>query len=356
MSNQDSAPLEGLRVLEMARILAGPWIGQTLADLGADVIKVESAAGDDTRQWGPPWIDDGENPSAAYFHACNRNKRSITADFKSAEGRERIAQLADRADVLLENYKRGGLKAYRLDADSLRARNPKLIYCSVTGFGQDGPYASRAGYDFMIQGMSGIMDLTGVQQRLKTGQGQHIDMSLFDCMTGVLANQAMNFLSSGESPSRMGNQHPNIAPYQTFPTQDNAWVIIAVGNDKQFQRLCTALGCTELAQDSRFQSNASRVANRQSLTPLLTCATQRHTKAELLQMLETAVVPAGPINTVAEVFNDPQFVHRKMQIAPGGIPGTRTPIMMSESKLKLDKPAPKLGEHDDSTVDELWPV
>lgn len=385
MSAPASAPLSGLRVLELARILAGPWIGQTLADLGADVIKVESAGGDDTRQWGPPWVGEGEDETAAYFHGCNRNKQSITADFRTQEGRERVAQLADRADVLVENFKVGGLVAYQLDADSLRARNPRLIYCSVTGFGQDGPYAHRAGYDFMIQGMSGIMDLTGepdgepqkmgvafadiftglysviaiqaaLQQRVQTGRGQHIDMSLFDCMTGVLANQAMNFLASGESPKRLGNRHPNIAPYQTFPTRDDAWIIIAVGNDAQFQRLCTALDCQDIKNDSRFQSNAQRVSHRETLATLLSEYTARWSKAELLDKLELAVVPAGPINSVAEVFDDPQFVHRGMKISPDGVAGVRTPIRMSEGTLNLNRRAPELGEHNAATVDELWPV
>ncbi|MBL8583340.1 MAG: CoA transferase, partial [Rhizobiaceae bacterium] len=276
-------PLAGLKVIELARILAGPWIGQTLADLGADVIKVESPEGDDTRKWGPPWIDVGDDHSAAYFHACNRGKRSVVVDFSKPAGQETIRRLVGGADVLIENFKVGGLKKYGLDYETLSAVNPRLIYCSITGFGQDGPYASRAGYDFMIQGMGGIMDLTGepagepqkigvafadiftgvygvvavqaaLLQRERTGLGQHIDMALFDTMTGVLANQAMNFLASGVAPRRLGNAHPNIAPYQTFAVSDGH-LIVAVGNDQQFARFCAVLGVDALAQDARFATN-----------------------------------------------------------------------------------------------------
>ena len=279
--------LAGLKVVELARILAGPWIGQTLADLGAEVIKVESPEGDVTREWGPPWIDVEGERSAAYFHACNRGKRSIVVDFSTAEGQETIRRLVAGADVLIENFKVGGLKKYGLDYESLAAINPRLVYCSVTGFGQDGPYASRAGYDFMIQGMSGIMDLTGAPdgepqkigvafadiftgvygvvaiqaallQRERTGRGQHIDMALLDTMTGVLANQAMNFLASGIAPKRLGNAHPNIAPYQTFAVADGH-LIVAVGNDQQFSRFCKVLGLDELPADPHFATNRARV-------------------------------------------------------------------------------------------------
>lgn len=371
----NEAPLTGIKVLELARILAGPWIGQTLSDLGADVIKVESPQGDDTRQWGPPWIDiDGER-SAAYFHACNRGKQSIVVDLKSEEGRQRILALVAEADVLIENFKVGGLKQYGLDAETLCAQFPSLIYCSVTGFGQTGPYANRAGYDFMIQGMSGIMDLTGepdgqpqkigvafadiftglygviaiqaaLLQRQTSGTGQHVDLSLFDCMTGVLANQSMNFLASGQSPSRMGNRHPNIAPYQTFPVSDGH-LIIAVGNDGQFLRLCQLLELDELSTDERFISNAARVRHRDALEQLLSARTALWLKDPLLLALEKSVVPAGPINTVADVFADPQFIARAMKIAPDGIPGVRTPIRFSDSQLNLSQRAPKLGEHDE---------
>lgn len=369
------APLSGIKVLELARILAGPWIGQTLADLGAQVIKVESPQGDDTRQWGPPWIDvDGER-SAAYFHACNRGKQSIVVDLKSEAGRERVMALAAEADVLVENFKVGGLEQYGLDARAMGQRFPSLIYCSVTGFGQDGPYARRAGYDFMIQGMSGIMDLTGepdgepqkigvafadiftglygviaiqaaLLQRQATGKGQHVDLSLFDCMTAVLANQSMNYLASGDSPTRMGNRHPNISPYQTFPVSDGH-LIIAVGNDTQFERLCRLLELPGLPSDERFRGNADRVRHRDELESLISARTRLWQRDALLDALEQAVVPAGPINRVSDVFADPQFIARGMKIEPDGIPGVRTPIRFSDSKLELTRRAPKLGEHDE---------
>ena len=373
--------LTGVRVVELARILAGPWIGQTLADLGADVVKIESPEGDDTRRWGPPFIDTEGERAAAYFHGCNRGKRSIVADFASERGREIVRRLAARSDVLIENFKVGGLKKFDLDYDSLRPLNPRLIYCSVTGFGQTGPYAERAGYDFLIQGMSGYMDVTGepdgepqkvgvavcdlfaglygaiaieaaLIERERTGRGQHIDLALFDTMGAMLANQAMNYLASGVSPRRMGNAHPNIAPYQTFPAADG-WVIVAVGNDGQFVRLCAALGLEGLAADARFSTNAARVANRAELTRELTAKTRLKGRAELLAALERAVVPAGPINTVADLFADPQFVARGMRIDPEGIPGVRSPIVMSESPLSLARRSPKLGEHDSDILREI---
>jgi len=368
------APLNGLRVLELARILAGPWIGQTLADLGANVIKVESPEGDDTRQWGPPFIERDGDRSAAYFHACNRGKRSVVADFRNEDDLALVRRLASEADVVVENFKVGGLAKFGLDHASLSAANPGLVYCSVTGFGQDGPYAARAGYDFLIQGMGGIMDLTGdpagepqkvgvafadiftglysviaiqaaLAERAATGKGRHIDMALLDCMTGVLANQAMNYLASGVTPHRLGNAHPNITPYQTFETADG-WLIIAVGNDAQFGRLADALGLDGLAADPRFSSNAARIENRDALAALLTEKTRTWTRDELLAALEKAVVPAGPINTVADVFADPQIVHRGMRIEPGGIPGVRTPISFAGvPAITSDRPSPKLGEH-----------
>ncbi|MBB3999246.1 crotonobetainyl-CoA:carnitine CoA-transferase CaiB-like acyl-CoA transferase [Aureimonas pseudogalii] len=333
MDAKGPPPLRGLRVVELARILAGPWMGQTLADLGADVIKVESPAGDDTRTWGPPFVERGDERSAAYFHACNRGKRSITADFASQDGRDLVRRLAATADVLIENFKVGGLQRYGLDYESLKAANPRLVYCSVTGFGQDGPAAHRAGYDFMIQGMSGIMDLTGdpdrepqkigvafadiftglygvvaiqaaLWQRETTGVGQHVDMALFDCMTGVLANQAMNYLVSGTAPRRLGNAHPNIAPYQTLPVTDGH-VIVACGNDGQFARLTAILGLAELATDPAFATNAARVANREALTARLQERTSAWCRDDLLSALEAAGVPGGPINSVADVFADP---------------------------------------------------
>ncbi|PWL17881.1 CoA transferase [Falsochrobactrum shanghaiense] len=374
-------PLAGLKVIELARILAGPWVGQTLSDLGADVIKVESPEGDDTRQWGPPFLDVEGEKSAAYFHACNRGKRSVRADFRTDEGRALVRQLIADADVVIENFKYGGLDKYRLDYESLKAVNPRLIYCSITGFGHSGPYAERAGYDFMIQGMGGIMDLTGepdrepqkigvafadiftglysvigIQSALimreRTGKGQHIDMALFDCMSAVLANQAMNYLASGVTPKRMGNAHPNIAPYQTLPVADG-YFIIACGNDGQFAKLATLLGVDALAQDERFVTNAARVANRSALSALLEEKTRQWRRDDLLAELARIGVPAGPINTVADVFADPQFIARGMKIDPQGIPGLRTPIRFSDAELKLEKRSPKLGEDEEAILAEL---
>ncbi|MCD4511591.1 CoA transferase [Brucella pseudogrignonensis] len=368
-----NTPLAGLKVIELARILAGPWVGQTLSDLGADVIKVESPEGDDTRTWGPPFIEVEGEKSAAYFHACNRGKQSIIADFRSDEGRELVRKLVADADVVIENFKLGGLDKYGLDYESLKAINPRLIYCSITGFGHTGPYAERAGYDFMIQGMGGIMDLTGepdgqpqkigvafadiftglysviaIQSALimreRMGKGQHIDMALFDCMSAVLANQAMNYLASGVSPKRMGNAHPNIAPYQTLPVSDG-YFIIACGNDGQFAKLTALLGIGEIARDSRFLTNASRVANRDALTAMLEERTTQWLRDDLLAALAKAGVPAGPINTVEDVFADPQFIARQMRIDPDGVPGLRTPIRFSDAELKLDRRSPKLGEY-----------
>ncbi|WP_170334790.1 CaiB/BaiF CoA transferase family protein [Ruegeria arenilitoris] len=364
-----SAPLQGLKVVELARILAGPWIGQTLADLGAEVLKIESPDGDDTRKWGPPFIERDGDRTAAYFHAANRGKDSIALDFADAEDRSKLLDLIREADVLVENFKVGGLQKFGLDYDSVKEINPRLIYASVTGFGQDGSYAHRAGYDFLIQGMSGIMDLTGdpqgepqkigvafadiftglygvigiqaaLAERERSGQGQHVDLSLLDCMTGVLANQAMNYLASGICPTRLGNAHPNIVPYQVFPVADGH-IIIACGNDRQFASLCGILGCSELADDARFATNPDRVANRSELSDMLTEACQKWTKADLLAALEHGGVPGGPINTVAEALSDPQIHHRVMQIEPEGVPGLRTPIRFSRSALRLDKASPK---------------
>jgi crotonobetainyl-CoA:carnitine CoA-transferase CaiB-like acyl-CoA transferase len=388
MEAKGAPPLRGLKVVELARILAGPWMGQTLADLGADVIKVESPGGDDTRSWGPPFIEREGERSAAYFHACNRGKRSIVADFTTEAGRDIVLRLAATADVLIENFKVGGLAKYGLDYASLRAINPRLVYCSVTGFGQDGPEAQRAGYDFMIQGMAGIMDLTGdpagepqkvgvafadiftgvygvvaiqaaLWQRRTTGLGSHVDMALFDCMTGVLANQAMNYLASGIAPRRLGNAHPNIAPYQTLPVADGH-VIVACGNDGQFARLTALLGLPALATDARFATNPARVTHRDDLTCALEEATMRWTRDDLLAGLERSGVPAGPINTVADVFAEPQFRHRDMAIEAEGIPGIRTPITLSNADLHLAHPSPRLGEHGDAIRRRLaeepaWP-
>ncbi|CAN7676889.1 CaiB/BaiF CoA-transferase family protein [Pararhizobium sp. LjRoot235] len=368
------APLAGLKVVELARILAGPWIGQTLADLGADVIKIESPHGDDTRQWGPPYIEEGEgNRSAAYFHACNRGKRSMTADFNSSDDMDLVRALIASTDIVIENFKVGGLKKFALDYESVSRSNPGLIYCSVTGFGQTGPYAKRPGYDFMIQGMSGIMDLTGepdgppekvgvafadiftglygviaiqaaLQARQNSGRGQHIDMALFDCMAAVLANQGMNFLASGITPKRMGNAHPNIAPYQTLPVADG-YIIIACGNDSQFFRLCQVLALPELPLSDAFATNAKRVENRLTLEQALIEKTTSWNRDDLLLSLETANVPAGPINTVGDLFGDEQFHHRNMLVELDGVPGLRTPIVFSQSGLSLARRSPRLGEH-----------
>jgi crotonobetainyl-CoA:carnitine CoA-transferase CaiB-like acyl-CoA transferase len=329
-----TAPLAGLRVVELARILAGPWLGQTLADLGADVIKVESPAGDDTRTWGPPFIENGDEKTAAYFHACNRGKRSIVVDFATAEGRERVRELVATADVLVENFKVGGLSKYGLDYASLAALNPRLVYCSITGFGQTGPYAPRAGYDFMIQGMSGIMDLTGDP----AGEPQKIGVAFADIFTGLYGV--------------VGNAHPNIAPYQTFPVADGH-IIIAAGNDAQFVRLCYLLGLAALADDARFATNAQRVQRREELAELLAASTRLRSRADLLAALDAAGVPAGPINSVADVFADAQFQARGMRVENDGIPGLRTPIRMSESALATNRRSPRLGEHDADVFHEL---
>ena len=385
-----SAPLAGLRVLELARILAGPWAGQILADLGADVIKVESPEGDDTRRWGPPFVEgwDGSDLGAAYFHACNRGKRSLVADFRTPTGREAVRRLAQRADVLIENFRVGGLARHGLDYESLRQHNPRLIYCAITGFGQTGPYAHRAGYDFMIQGMGGIMDLTGepdgppqkigvafadiftgtyastavlaaLAQRERTGAGQYLDLALLDTMVGVLANQGMNYLVSGQAPRRMGNSHPNIVPYQVFAVSDGH-VIVAVGNDAQFRRLCEWLGQPALASDPRFATNPARVRHREELIPCLSAQLAPFTRAAVLEALEERGIPCGPINDLAAVFADPQVRHRNLALQlpsesahAGVIPGIRSPLNFSGAELALGRPAPLLGEHTAQILEEI---
>ncbi len=375
-----AAPLEGLKVIEMARILAGPWIGQTLADLGAEVVKLESPGGDDTRNWGPPFVKraDGSDGDAAYFHSANRGKKSVVIDFKTEAGREAIIQLVADADVFIENFKVGGLAKYGLDYASLRKVNPRLIYLSLTGFGQTGPYAPRAGYDFMIQGLAGIMDLTGeadgqpqkvgvafadiftglygviaIQSallvRADTGKGQHIDMALFDAMSAVLANQAMNYLVSGTPPKRMGNAHPNIVPYQVFPSSDGH-LIIATGSQPQWTKLCEVLQLEEFVDDPRFRTNADRVRNCDVLAGLISGKTSKRKRDEMLSQFEAKFIPAGPINSVEDTFNDPQLLSRKLRVdLPDGdgvmVPSVRTPIVFSYSTLKLDRASPKLGEH-----------
>lgn len=375
-------PLAGLKVIELARILAGPWIGQTLADLGADVIKVESPQGDDTRRWGPPFVRDadGSEGDAAYFHSCNRGKRSMIADLRSKEGVAMVRDLVADADVLIENFKVGGLAKYGLDYASLSALNPRLVYCSVTGFGQDGPYAKRAGYDAMIQAMGGLMSITGetdgqpqkvgvaigdlcaglygviaiqaaLAMRERTGRGQHVDIALLDTMVAILANQNLNYLVSGTVPERLGNAHPNIVPYQVFAVRDGH-IMLAVGNDAQFAQLCAVIGLTELATDSRFANNAARVHHRESLVTILDSALGSRDRGDLLEQFEQRGVPAGPINGIDQVFADPQVRHRGMQLdlespdhGAGYVPGVRTPIRFSDAELALSQRSPRLGEH-----------
>ena len=375
------APLKGVKVIELARILAGPWAGQTLADLGADVIKVEAPEGDDTRRWGPPFVEREGDRSAAYFHATNRGKKSVTLDFRTPEGQKSVRRLVADADVVIENFKLGGLAKYGLDYASLAQVNPRLIYCSITGFGQTGPYAHRAGYDFIIQGMSGLMSVTGepdgqpqkvgvavtdiftgvyaatailaaLHQRGASGAGQHIDMALLDVATAIMANQAMNYLTTGKPPGKMGNAHPNLAPYAVFDCADG-WIIIATGNDGQYRKLCALLGLSALGTTPEFATNADRVANREAMTEALTRATSQRSKADLLAACEAAGVPAGPINDLAEVFADPQVIARGLQIAPEGLKGVRSPMAFSGADLALDRPAPKLGEHQDEILGKL---
>ncbi len=363
-------PLEGLKVIELARILAGPWAGQTLSDLGAEVIKVEAPRGDDTRRWGPPFIEHDGQTSAAYFHSCNRGKTSVTVDLSSEEGQEHMRELVSDADILIDNFKVGGLAKNGMDYDSLSKVNPRLIYCSITGFGQDGPYAHRAGYDYIIQGMCGLMSITGepdgqpqragvattdiftgiysvtailaaVHQRGRTGRGQHIDMSLLDTGVSVTANQALNYLATGTPPVRTGNYHPNLTPYQVFDCTDGH-IIIATGNDPQYQRLCRLLGLEDMAEAPEFLTNQDRIANREAMTERLNGATLKMSKAELLAACEEQGVPAGPINDMAEVFADPQVQARGMQISPDGVPGVRSPFKFSDAELVLDHASPKL--------------
>lgn len=369
-----AAPLTGLKVIELARVLAGPWAGQTLSDLGAEVIKVESPAGDDTRQWGPPFIDRDDDRSASYFHSTNRGKASVVVDLRTSEGQAKMHALLEDADIMIENFKTGGLAKYGMDYDSLKARHPKLIYCSITGFGQTGPYAHRAGYDFIIQGISGLMSITGepdgqpqkhgmaitdiftgiysttailaaVHQRHTTGVGQHIDMALLDCAVAITGNQAMNYLTTGVAPTRLGNAHPNLTPYEVFETSDGH-LIIATGNDGQFQRLCKLLGLGEMATDPDYASNSDRVTNRSAMNTRLEGATRTHTRDDLLQLCEDHNVPAGPINTMEDTFNDPQVKARGMQIELDGVPGINSPFKFSGAELSLDRPSPKLGEDD----------
>ncbi|MER9304543.1 CoA transferase [Mesorhizobium sp. M0293] len=382
-------PLKGVCVVELARILAGPWAGQLLADLGADVIKVESPdGGDDTRKWGPPFVmgKDGENLSAAYYHSCNRGKRSIAIDFSTPEGAETVRRLVATSDVLIENFKLGGLKKYGLDYDSLRKINPRLVYCSITGFGQDGPYAPRAGYDFIIQAMAGMMSITGevgrepqkagvaisdiftglysviaIQAALRhaerTGEGQHIDMALFDTQISALGNQNLNYLVSGKSPVQMGNAHMNIAPYEVVPVRDGH-IILAVGNDGQFAKFCAAVGLDDLPVDPDFATNPARVANRVKLREHMIEALKIFDRDPLLAKLEAAGVPASPINTIGQMFADPQTIARGMRLdlddGHGNLlPSVRAPMVMSGTPLVYERPSPRLGEHTQEILAEL---
>ena len=375
------APLSHIRVLELARVLAGPWAGQLLADLGADVVKIERPLrGDDTREWGPPFIEagSGENLGAAYFHSCNRGKRGLTADFETEEGRALVRHLVAHADVLIENYKVGGLKKYGLDYDSLKAINPRLVYCSITGFGQDGPYAPRPGYDFLVQGLGGMMALTGpvegppekaglaiadlftglyaanavqaaLLRRDQTGEGAYIDCALLDTQVSLLSSQGLGYLVTGQAPHRMANAHSNIVPYDVFKASDGDF-IIAGGNDSQFQHLCGLLGAPELASDQRFSTNPARVTHRDTLTVLLNELTRKHPRAEILAGLEHVGVPCASINTIPEVFVDPQVVARGMRVdldhpraKDGTIPSLRSPIVMDGERLYARRHAPDLG-------------
>ena len=379
-SDRTEAPYAGLRVLELARVLAGPWIGQTLADLGAQVIKVESPQGDETRRWGPPFLTnaDGSAADAAYFHSCNRGKESLVLDLLRTADREQAVRLAREADVVIENFKVGGLEKYGLDYASLAPLNPALVYCSISGFGQDGRYAKRPGYDFVAQAMSGLMDITGepgrapqkvgvavadivtglygligiqaaLAERARSGRGQRVDVALLDSTMGILANQVMNRLIGNLTPTRMGNAHPNIAPYQEFRTADG-FIVVAVGNDSQFRNLCAALGRAQLADDPRFVGNGDRVRNRTALEQTLAPLLMALRREDALARLEAAGVPCGPINTVAEAFADPNTRDRGMVVdcpAEGygipSIPGLATPIRFSRSKSGPSRPAPRLG-------------
>ncbi|MCJ8169305.1 CaiB/BaiF CoA transferase family protein [Atopomonas sediminilitoris] len=377
--------LTGIRVLDLSRVLAGPWCGQNLADLGAEVIKVERpGTGDDTRQWGPPYLKDrdgNDSREAAYFLCANRNKESLTIDFTQPEGQRLVRELAARSDIVLENFKVGGLAAYGLDYPSLQALNPRLIYCSITGFGQDGPYASRAGYDFMVQGLGGLMSLTGqpdgsdgagpmkvgvaltdvltglyasiavlaaLQHREREGVGQYIDTALLDVQVACLANQALNYLTTGQAPKRLGNAHPNIVPYQSFPTADGDF-ILTVGNDSQFRKFAQVAGKPEWADDPRFASNRARVEHRAELIPLIRQATVFKTSAQWLSQLAAVGVPCGPINDLAQVFADPHVVARGLKIemphALGSVPQVASPLRLSASPVDYRLPPPQLGEH-----------
>ena len=379
-------PLEGIRVLDLSRVLAGPWCTQLLADLGAEVIKIERpGSGDDTRHWGPPWHGEGDRRVAAYFLSANRGKKSAAIDFAKPEGAALVRKLAEQADVVVENFKVGGLRKFGLDAASLRAANPKLVYASITGFGQDGPYADRAGYDFIIQAMGGMMSITGLPdgepgggpmrvgvavvdlftglyttiailsalyRREKAGEGAHIDMALLDTQLAMLANQASNALISGKEPPRQGNTHPNIVPYQPFDAADQP-IIIAVGNDRQFARLAQMCGHPEWVSDERFATNGARVANREAMVGLVGESIRHRPAAEWLEQLEAAGIPAGPINSVHQALEDIQAQHRGMVRMLAGIPLVGSPVRIDDQRADSDLPPPALGEHTDEVLARL---
>ncbi len=386
--------LSHIRVLDLSRVLAGPWASQILADLGAEVIKIERpGSGDDTRAWGPPYAKDekgADTSESAYYLCANRNKKSVAVDITKPAGQRVVRELAAKSDILLENFKVGGLRKYGLDYDSLAALNPRLIYCSITGFGQTGPYAARAGYDFLIQGMGGLMSVTGhrdgdagagpmkvgvaladimtglyastailaaLAHRDVSGIGQHIDLALLDVQVACLANQSMNYLTTGTVPQRLGNSHPNVVPYQDFPTADGD-MILAVGNDSQFEKLCQAIGRPEWARDPRFATNAARVAHRNELIPALRQATVMRTTAEWIELLERMGVPCGPINNVAQVFDDPQVRARGMKIElphplAGQVPLVASPIRLSATPVQYRSAPPTLGQHTREVLSEL---
>ena len=379
-------PLEGIKVLDLSRVLAGPWCTQLLADLGAEVIKIERpGSGDDTRHWGPPWHGEGEGRVAAYFLSANRGKKSAAIDFARPEGAALVRKLGERADVVVENFKVGGLEKFGLDSASARAANPRLIYASITGFGQDGPYADRAGYDYIIQGMGGLMSITGLPdgtagggpmrvgvavvdlftglytcvailsalyRREKTGEGAHVDMALLDTQLAMLANQASNALISDKDPPRQGNTHPNIVPYQPFEAADQP-IIIAVGNDRQFARLAQLCGHPEWVSDERFATNGARVANRDAIVAMVADAIGHRGAAEWLEELEAAGIPAGPINRISQALDDVQAQHRGMVRTIAGTPLVGSPVRIDEKRADSELPPPALGEHTDEVLGGL---
>lgn len=371
--------LSDIRVLDLSRVLAGPWATQMLGDLGAEIIKIEKpGVGDDTRGWGPPWHGVGEDRTAGYYLAANRNKKSVAIDIAKPEGQKLIRDLAARSDIVVENFKRGGLRKYGLDHESLRAANPRLICCSITGFGQDGPDADKPGYDLMIQAMSGFMSITGnadgpprrmgvamvdlttgmnaaaailaaLYQRERTGEGQHIDIALFDVALSSLGNQALNYLVSGEAPGRTGNAHPNVVPYQPFETADG-WIIVAVGNDNQFARFAALLRHDEMAGDERYRTNGARVENRDTLIPPLAEAMKTRTTAEWTAALIAANVPFGPINTIEQAFAEPQAIHRGLSHEIAGVPQVASPLRLGASPMDDATPPPALGQDTDTVL------